>query len=341
MKTLIIAPSWIGDTIISQSLYITLKNIYPKMVIDVLAPKWSFPVLKHMPEINSSFISFIEHGKLNFKEQYRLSKMLKLQNYDQSFILPNSFLSACIPFFARIKKRTGWRGEIRYGLLNDMRILDKKLLPSMVLRYVALAYNKNYMKLKNFKYSVPFPKLKIDKNIKKHVMKKFILNTERLIIGLCPSSASNIKKRWPHYHYANLAITLIKQGYQIILFGSSQDYDLGKKIMKFFTKKEKKFCYNLTSSTTLEQAIYLLDSCCAVVSNDSGLMHISAALNRPLLALYGPTNPIFCPPLSSNSKVIYAKQEEDSYNNCYYQGLINLHPDTVLEELNKLIKRNK
>ncbi len=142
MKILVIGPSWVGDMMMSQSLYRTLKAEYPSAEIDVMAPAWCRPLLARMPEVNQALAMPLGHGALALGERRRLGHALRANGYDRAYVLPNSFKSALVPFFANVPQRTGWRGEMRYGLLNDLRVLDKAAFPLMVQRYVALAYDK-------------------------------------------------------------------------------------------------------------------------------------------------------------------------------------------------------
>ncbi|MEO3957102.1 lipopolysaccharide heptosyltransferase II, partial [Chromobacterium piscinae] len=121
---------------------------------------------------------------------------------------------------------------------------------------------------------------------------------ERPLIGFCPGAEFGPAKRWPHYHYAALAQQLIAEGNQVVLFGSAKDRECGEEIIAALPAEARRYCRNLAGETQLEQAVILIARCDAVVSNDSGLMHIAAALNRPLVALYGPSSPDFTPPLS-------------------------------------------
>ncbi len=165
MKILIISPSWIGDTIISHSLYrLLIKKYASNIKIDVITPTWCKDLFNHIPEVNRTLFTPYEHGVLELPKCYRLIKFLKKEKYQQAIILPNSFKSALIPFFADIPIRTGWRGEMRYGVLNDLRILDKTLLPLMVQRYAALAYDHNTIKqFFNLPNPLPWPQLDIKK----------------------------------------------------------------------------------------------------------------------------------------------------------------------------------
>ena len=132
MKVLIIGPSWIGDMVMAQSLFRSLRSLNPEVIIDVLAPDWTRALLDRMPEINRAISMPIDHGELALGKRHRLGKALQSEGYQQAIVLPNSFKSALIPLFAKIPIRTGWRGEARSWLLNDCRLLDKQQYPLMV-----------------------------------------------------------------------------------------------------------------------------------------------------------------------------------------------------------------
>ncbi|OAT50296.1 ADP-heptose--lipooligosaccharide heptosyltransferase II [Proteus hauseri ATCC 700826] len=343
MKIFVVGPSWVGDMMMSQSLYRTLKALHPAATIDVMAPAWCRPLLEKMPEVNQAIPMPLGHGALAIGERRRLGKQLKENGYTHAYVLPNSFKSALVPFFADIPKRTGWRGEMRYGLLNDLRPLDKDAFPLMVERYVALAYDKQKVqKATDLPQPLLWPKLAVaDKDITT-TLNAFSLPTQRLAIGFCPGAEFGPAKRWPHYHYAALAQKLItEQGYQVFLFGSQKDKEAGDEIKQTLTPQAREACFNLAGETSLEQAVNLLASCKAVVSNDSGLMHIAAALDRPLVALYGPSSPDFTPPLSHKARVIrlitgYHKIRKGDAEQGYHQSLIDIQPEQVFAELENL-----
>ena len=139
MRILIIGPSWVGDMVMAQTLFQCLKQQHPECEIDVLAPEWSRPLLERMPEVRQALSFPLGHGALELATRRRIGKSLAGQ-YDQAILLPNSLKSALVPYFAGIPKRTGWRGEMRYLLLNDVRKLDKARYPLMIERFMALAY---------------------------------------------------------------------------------------------------------------------------------------------------------------------------------------------------------
>jgi len=342
MKILVIGPSWVGDMMMSQSLYRTLKANHPDATIDVMAPDWCRPLLSRMPEVNEALSMPLGHGALEIGERRRLGRALRDKGYDHAFVLPNSFKSALVPFFAAIPRRTGWQGEMRYGLLNDRRVLDKAAFPLMVQRYVALAYEKSRItNASDLPQPLLWPGLAVQEAEKQTTRLEFNLAGERPLIGFCPGAEFGPAKRWPHYHYAALAQHLIQQGYQVVLFGSKKDHETGQQILAALEEKNQQYCRNLAGETQLEQAVILLACCDAVVSNDSGLMHIAAALDRPLVALYGPSSPDFTPPLSDKARVIrlitgYHKVRKGDADEGYHQSLIDITPERVIAELETL-----
>jgi len=343
MKILVIGPSWVGDMMMSQSLYRTLKAAHPDAVIDVMAPAWCRPLLSRMPEVNQALAMPLGHGALALGERRRLGKALRNSGYDRAYVLPNSFKSALVPFFAGIKRRTGWRGEMRYGVLNDARVLNKAAFPLMVERYVALAYDTPPASARQLPQPLLWPQLRVDEEEKHQTAVLFGLSADRPVIGFCPGAEFGPAKRWPHYHYAALAEQLINEGYQVVLFGSAKDRETGETILQALPESLRVYGKNLAGDTQLEQAVILIAHCRAVVSNDSGLMHIAAALNRPLVALYGPSSPDFTPPLSHQARIIrlisgYHKVRKGEAAEGYHQSLIDIEPARVHQELSMLLQ---
>jgi len=347
MKILVIGPSWVGDMMMSQSLYRTLKVAHPDAQIDVMAPAWCRPLLDRMPEVNQALSMPLGHGALELGERRRLGISLRNGSYQHAYVLPNSFKSALVPFFARIPVRTGWRGEMRYGLLNDLRVLDKAAFPLMVQRYAALGYDAAQIHTaEDLPQPILWPKLQVSEAEVIAVKNAFSVNNDRPLIGFCPGAEFGPAKRWPHYHYAALAEKLIAEGQQVVLFGSAKDHAAGEQIRLALTENAQPFCLNLAGKTSLDQAVVMIAACNAVVSNDSGLMHVAAALDKPLVALYGPSSPDFTPPLSHQAKVIrlitgYHKVRKGDAEEGYHQSLIDIQPEQVYQELNLLLSKRK
>ena len=346
MNILIIGPSWVGDMMMSHSVDQQLKIQYPNCNIDVMAPNWCKPLLARMPEVRKAIEMPLGHGAFELGTRYRLGKSLREQ-YDMAIILPNSLKSAFVPFFAKIAHRRGWKGESRYILLNDLRA-NKKDYPMMVQRYVALAFEKDAVP-KADDISILKPYLTVEPAQQAETLKKFEKQTALLgecpIIGFCPGAEFGTAKRWPHYHYVKLAEMLLTQGYAVEVFGSAKDELVGEEIRQALPEELREFCVNLAGKTNLNEAVDLIANCTAVVTNDSGLMHIAAAVNCPLIALYGPTSPQYTPPLSDKATIIrlieggLIKVRKGDKEGGYHQSLIDITPEMALEKLEALLAK--
>lgn len=299
MNILIVGPSWVGDMVMAQTLFQVLKQRHPDCQIDVLAPDWSRPILERMPEVRKALSFPLGHGALELGTRRRIGKSLAGQ-YDQAIVLPNSLKSALVPFFAGIAKRTGWKGELRYGLLNDVRKLDKERYPLMIERFMALAYEPGGDLPKPY----PKPSLQIDAQSRDAALAKFGLSLDRPVLALCPGAEFGEAKKWPSEHYAKVAELKIREGWQVWLFGSKNDHPVGEAIRNRLIPGLREEARNLSGETSLAEAIDLLSCASAVASNDSGLMHVAAALNRPLVAIYGSTSPAFTPPLADQVEIV-------------------------------------
>jgi heptosyltransferase-2 len=332
LKILVVGPSWVGDMVMAQSLFITLKNARPDSQIDVLAPAWSFSLLERMPEVTKAIAMPLSHGQFGLLDRIKLGRKLRAEAYDQAIVLPNSWKSGLIPYFARIPVRTGYIGEWRWGLLNDARTLDKRLLTMTVQRFVALGLPGNT----SLPPEYPVPGLVIKQDQQNSVIKKFNLNSIRVkssnpvgrisdsvtrqnqkpdvglrsanptykssenILALCPGAEYGVAKRWPASYYAEVARYKIDRGWQVWLFGSDKDKEAAEQINSAVSG----LCINFTGRTSLAEAVDLMSLANTVVTNDSGLMHVAAALDKKIIALYGSSDPNFTPPLNARAHVI-------------------------------------
>lgn len=339
---LVIGPSWVGDMVMAQSLFMALQQRSPDAVIDVLAPAWSLPILERMPEVRQGIAMPVGHGKLELGMRYRLGKHLQANQYGQAIVLPNSLKSALVPLFAAIPERTGWRGEMRYGLLNDIRLLDKAKYPLMVQRFVALAYEAGAP----LPTLLPRPALQINTDNIPSLRDHYGLNAGQPLLVLCPGAEFGPAKRWPEVHYATLAQHYIDRGWQVVLLGSASDQLVAAAIGTALPEQQRQHCINLAGQTELAEAVDLLSTASAVVSNDSGLMHVAAALARPMVVVYGSTSPQFTPPLSDNVGI---EQLEVDCGPCFQREcplaekqqpmkcLRELHPERVISALGQLL----
>ncbi len=296
-KILIIGPSWVGDTIMAQSLFKLLKQRDPNVVIDVLAPAWTFSILSCMPEVAQAIEIPIMHGELKLRERYRISQQLAASGYDQAIILPNSFKSALIPWLARIPVRTGYLREFRGILLNDGRKLDVVSHPLMVEQYLALGVRANETLAANYLY----PSLQANSAAQQAALAKHQpLYRGRPILALCAGAEFGSAKRWPAEYYAEVVQQKIADGWDVWLFGSAKDKVVTDHIMTLTHQQ----CENLAGRLQLTETLALLSLTSGVISNDSGLMHMAAALDKPVMVIYGSTSDQFTPPLSQHAIIL-------------------------------------
>ena len=339
---LIIAPNWIGDAVSTQPLLANLKVLYPDSKIDILASNWVAPVYRACSEVHEVIEAKFEHKKLQWNLRKEIAKEIETKNYQACFVLPNSFKSALIPWLANIPSRIGYRGELRFGLINLALDNPSKVnRPPMVEHYLVLS------QLLKDDESIPLdkfvPKLNVSGAAKQQVGQKLQdANINRdSIYAICPGAEYGPSKRWPTEYFAVLAQQLIKQNSnnQIILLGSKSDYSLAQEITS--QSKLVSNIHNWCGNTSLDEAIALIGMSKAVVSNDSGLMHIAAALQIPQVAIFGSSDPAHTPPLSDKAKIMWLNM---SCSPCHkrvcplghLRCLKDILPEQVLATLNTL-----
>ncbi len=295
-RYLIVGPSWVGDMVMAQSLFITLKQKHPDCRIDVLAPAWSLPVLARMPQVDRGIEDTTAHGEFGLWKRIRQGKELRNAGYTHAIVTPRSWKSALVPFFARVPERTGYKGEQRYGLLNRILALDKTILQQTVQRYVALADGGRV----SHAPETPFPVLDIDVDNRAKVMARLELDTDQPIICMMPGAEYGPAKQWPIASYTELARQLLDDGKQVWVLGSDKDAVHGNEISQAGSRVK-----NLCGKTSLTEVIDLMSCASAAVTNDSGLMHIAAATGVKVVAIYGSSSPGYTPPLTDQSTIIY------------------------------------
>jgi heptosyltransferase-2 len=293
---LVIAPAWVGDVVMSGALLRELKKCYPDAHIDVLANIYLKPVLQRMPEVRNVLISNFKHGELSLLKRYEVAKRLRGNSYTDVYILPNSLKSSLIPFWSNIPHRVGWVGEQRYFFINDIRF-NRKKIKLMVERFVALGYEKNEKVPKDFLR----PKLESSQQNLEQVLTRLQLKkSQKPILAICPGAEHGTSKRWPWKHFAEVAKQKANEGWDVWILGSIKEQTLALDIQK----KCGACCCDLTGKTDLGEAIDLISMVQMVIANDSGLMHVAAALDVPVVAIYGATESTFAPPLSKKSKAL-------------------------------------
>jgi len=298
LKALVVAPAWIGDTVMAQALFGRLHQHTPGLQLDALAPRWVAPVLQRMPEIGLIIDNPFIHGELSLTARYRLARQVAQAGYQRAYILPNSLKSAFIPFFAGIPERIGFTGEARYALINRRHTLDPIALPQMADRFAQLAEPVGAL----LQRPLALPRLASSTDQQSATLAVLGIKRPEKVAVFCPGAEYGPAKRWPARHFATLAEQLASRGYAIWLLGSAKDKAVGDDIVGLATAAPAPV--NLCGRTSLTQAIDLIATSTFVVCNDSGLMHVAAALDRPLVAVYGSSSPGFTPPLSPRATII-------------------------------------
>ena len=295
-RVIIIAPSWIGDAVMSHSLIKKISVDEGTNSIDVFANNTVATIYNPMPEVDEVLINPFDHGELKIIERYRISGKLRERGYTTAYILPNSYKSALIPFMAGIPNRVGYTGEGRIRIINKRHKKIKNKNPLLVDQYLKLADGNNVTpstKREN-------PKLTISRTEYKSTLDKYRIASDTRYVCLCPGAEYGSAKKWPSVHFARLSEYLQDDGLTPIMLGGPNDVTTGRHV------KNASNCelIDLTGMTSLKEAIHILSRAICVVTNDSGLMHISAALDKPTIALFGSSSPRFTPPLSDRAVII-------------------------------------
>jgi heptosyltransferase-2 len=295
VELLIVGPSWLGDAVMMGSLVQRLKAQDERRRISVLAPAYLSPVLARMPGVETTLANPVAHGAVKLAERWRFGRALK-GRFEAAIVLPNSLKSALIPFFAGVPRRTGFVGEARYLLLNDARVLDERRLPRLVDRFNLLAEPPGARAAP----PAPAPRLRADAEQVRATLVSLGVDGGWPAVALCVGAEYGPAKRWPAAHFASLARRLAGEGLTPWLLGSANDAAIGAEIEGLAPGAAT----NLIGRTDLGQAVDLIAAAGAVVSNDSGLMHVAAALERPLVALFGSSSPAATPPLTERATII-------------------------------------
>ena len=335
-KVLVVGPSWVGDMVMAQALYKLLRRDDPKVEIHVIAPPWSLPVLERMPEVARGLELAVGHGEVGLGRRFKLARRLRGERYTRAIVLPRSAKAALVPWLARIPRRTGFRGEWRYGLLNDVRALEARL-DQTVKRFVALGQPRDA--------DVPAvlpaelqPRLRSDSRNLDRLRATHGLKPGGRIAALMPGAEYGPAKRWPAAHFGVLAAALASADADVVVLGSAKERAIGDEVVARAANARVR---NLCGATSLADVVDLLAAADVAVSNDSGLLHVAAAAGAPVVAIYGSSSPKFTPPLTAAAAVVsleiecspcFARECPLKHLKC----LNELDPATVLRAVDRL-----
>ncbi len=288
----------------AQPLLARLREKRPDARIEVLAPPWVVPLLGCMPEVDEAITAPFAHGALALGARWRLGRSLRARRYDQAIVLPNSWKSALVPLFADIRLRSGYVGESRYGLLNLLYRTPRsaRRARSMVEHYLQLAEAPGQPP----PAASAAPRLQVDADAVAATAQAFgFAPAPQRNLVLCPGAEYGPAKRWPAERFGALASALAAQGARVFLLGSANDAAVCDAVVQ----ASGGVAQSLAGRTRLDQAVALIAAADAVVTNDSGLMHVAAALDRPQVALFGSSSPEHTPPHSPYARVVWLRPE--------------------------------
>lgn len=340
-RILVISPNWIGDAVMAQPLLQLLRAAHPERPIDVLAPPAVSPVWRQMAEVDEVLETPFRHGALQLRERWKYARLLRRRGYAATYVLPNTIKYALIPWLAGIKRRVGYKGESRHGLINVMHHDETPPRP-MVAFYAALAEAPVTTQGAARRAALPRPKLAAGAAQIAAVCARTGIDPARPLVAFAPGAEFGGAKRWPARHFAGLgqAILANDPATQIALLGSPKDKEACAEVAAGMPAGAAVF--NLAGVTSLAEAIALIAHTSAVVANDSGLLHIASALNRPVVALYGPTDPDHAPPFSDMAASLSlrldcspCKQRECplGHQNC----MVQMAPELVWRSLHPML----
>ena len=291
-RALIVGPAWVGDMIMAHSLFQLLKARDPERVLDLIAPPATLPLATRMPEIADTIALNVAHGRLALWERLRLGRRLRERTYAQAYVLPRSYKSALPAWTSGAARRTGYLGDGRFGLINDIRSDPAGGKLPTVERFLLLGLEPG-----ETLPQPPPPRLRADPEAGRKCAGRFGIDIAAPLLALCPGAEYGPAKRWPARHFAKLARTYHGRGWQVIVLGGPRDREIAEGIGAL----SERACIDLTGQTTLLEAVDLMALATAVVSNDSGLMHVAASLHKPMAAVFGSSDPHHTPPLDDRA----------------------------------------
>ena len=294
---LIVPYMWIGDFVRCHTVVKLLKQRFPSAAIDILTTSMVAPLLDYMPGVRKGVVADLPRKRLALSDHRALAQRLRAEGYGRALVMPRTWKSALAPLLAGIPRRTGFVGEGRFGLINDLRFGERRL-PRMVDRCAMLALPKGEAAPAQW----PLPELKVSASERAAWRQRLGLAPDgRPVIALAPG-AIGPSKRWPAAAYADLARRLAAEGHWIWVIGGPSEKELAAEIADGADIRD------LTGSD-LRNAILALAAATVAVSNDSGLLHVAAALRTPAVGIFGPTSPWHWAPLNPIAAVIETADE--------------------------------
>ncbi|MGO9703362.1 MAG: lipopolysaccharide heptosyltransferase II [Xanthobacteraceae bacterium] len=294
---LLVPYMWIGDFVRCHSVVTLLRQRYPDRPVDVLATSLCAPLADYMPGLRQTIVWDLPRSRLALAQQNALAKRFKREGYGTVLIMPRTWKSALAPFLAGIPERVGFFGEGRLILLNDLRFGERKL-PRMVDRCAMLALPRG----SELRDTWPLPRLKVAAaKVAAWRNRRGLMDDRRPVVAFAPGAVGP-SKRWPSTAYAELARHLLSDGFAVWVLGGPDEKPLAAEIVGDSDARD-------LTGNDLREAILALAAASVAVSNDSGLLHVAAALGTPSIGIFGPTSPWHWAPLNPLAAVMQAKIE--------------------------------
>jgi heptosyltransferase-2 len=293
--SLLIAPQWIGDAVMTEPLLRVLAQRGERL--SVAAMPWVAPIYRAMPHVTEVIELPFPRGGLHWGARRNLARQWR-GRFERAYVGPNSWKSALLPWMAGIPVRVGYHGEARLGLLNQrLPNPEKNHRGAMVAHYLALAQMQADSSMQ--------PKLDLSLDLLKATLLNFDLKLGAYAV-FAPGAEYGPAKRWPAAYFAEVGL---RTGLPVVLLGSAKEAALCDEIVQRIHQERPKTARNLAGLTDLSQAMALIASSQAMLSNDSGLMHVAAAMGVPQVAVFGSSSPLHTPPLSDKAVVLWLKNE--------------------------------
>lgn len=291
---LLVGPSWVGDMVMAASLIESLRIRDPGRPIDVIAPPASLPIARLIRGVRRTIPLGLGHGEFGLMERWKAGRALRKEGYGKAIILPRAFKAAIVPFAAGIPERIGYAAEGRSLLLTDSRPDRDRKTARTIDRFVALGAPRGDQ------LAAPRPTLFLPDGAREAAAGRFPLAGEGPVMALCPGAEYGPAKQWPATKFARLAARAVEAGYRVRILGGPKDVSIAAQIVKLSGVPVD----NIAGKTTLMDAAALLGLADVVVSNDSGLMHVAGALDRPLVVIYGSSSEKMTPPTGPRARVV-------------------------------------
>ncbi|MBI4854177.1 MAG: lipopolysaccharide heptosyltransferase II [Acidobacteria bacterium] len=294
--------NWVGDSIITIAALRELRRIFPQARISLLVKPWVSGIFEDLECVNEV---------IKYEKESLIKKIKNLQkkNFDLVVLFQNAFEAAVIAFGSRAEFRVGFPTEFRGFLLTHPLNLSTKILSlHQIYYYLHIVsqmeeglFGKSQVDFQNLNYQLP---VREERKISiKEKLKEFSIDTSKKLVAINPGATNSRAKRWPLDRFAELADRLVIAGVEVVFIGAATELDITEAIIKKMEQRAK----ILTGKTSLSESIAFLSICDALISNDTGPAYISAALDRPTLTIFGPTDDKMIHPFGKQAEIIRNK----------------------------------